>query len=129
MAPPADMPQVPPEHWKQPEHLDAEEGQAEDMRRTRKPARQHCAGHQRRVCTQRRGELDPHTAAVVEEEYVDAHEPAGHCPDRIAGGGFRQGFQDGREAEKRNVDQDSRLGRCEAGVGVRCLAWRGRRGG
>ena len=89
------MPQVPPKHGKEPEYFDAEEGQAENVRRTRKPARQHGAGHQRRIGAQRRRKFDSHAPTVVEEEYVDAHEPARHCPDGIAGSRFRQRFQDG----------------------------------
>ena len=86
MSTPAYVPQISPEHRKESKHLDAEQGQAENMRRTRKSARQYCAGHQGRIGAQRRRELDPHAPTVVEEEYVDAHEPAGHCPDGIAGG-------------------------------------------
>jgi len=44
------------------------------------------------------------TAAVVEKENVDAHEPAAQCPDRVAGGGFGEGFENGAKAEEGAVD-------------------------
>lgn len=41
--------------------------------------------------------LHANTAAVVEEEYVDTHQPTAHGPDGVAGGGFGQRFQNGAE--------------------------------
>lgn len=49
MPTPAYMPQVSPEHRKEPEYLDTKEGQAENMRRTRQSARKHRTGHNRRI--------------------------------------------------------------------------------
>lgn len=41
--------------------------------------------------------LDADAAAVVEEQDIDAHEPAAHGPDGVAGRGFGERFQDGAE--------------------------------
>ena len=101
------------EDGKQAEDLDAEEGEREDVRGAGQARRQHRAGHEGGVGREGGGELDADAAAVVEEEDVDAHEPAAHGPDGVAGCGLGEGFQDGGEAEEGAVDQDGRFGRGE----------------
>ena len=53
-------------------------------------------------------------AAVVEEENVDAHEPAAEGPDGVAAGGDGEGFEDGAETEEGAVDEDGGFGGREA---------------
>ena len=57
--------------------------------------------------------FDANTAAIVEEEDVDAHEPAAKRPDGVAAGGFGERFEDGAKAEEGAVNQDRRLRSCE----------------
>lgn len=48
--------------------------------------------------------LYANTAAVVEKEDIDAHEPAAQCPDGVACGGFGERFEDWAEAEEGAID-------------------------
>ena len=50
--------------------------------------------------------LHTDAATVVEEENIDAHEPAAHGPDGIASGGFGQRFENGAEGQQCAIDQN-----------------------
>lgn len=49
-------------------------------------------------------------STVVKCEDVDAHQPATERPDAVDAGGLGKRFEDGRQSEKGEVDQNSRLG-------------------
>lgn len=118
VAAPGALARVPPEHGEEPEDLDGEEGEGEDLSRCGKAACEHGGGHQRGVRAKARGNVliggveggSWCWSAVVEEEDVDGEEEEGDGPDTVAGGRPGEGFEDGREAQEGEVDEKGGFG-------------------
>lgn len=81
---PRDVAQVAAEDGKETKDFDGEEGEGEDVLGARQAGGEHGRGHERGVGGERGGKLCADAAAVVEEEDMDDHQPAGHGPDRVA---------------------------------------------
>jgi hypothetical protein len=94
------------EDREEPEDLDGEEREGEDLAGAGQAAGQDGGGHQGGVGAEAGGDVlvsgvegrGGRGGAVVEEEDVDGEEQEGHCPDAVAGRGPGEGLEDWGEA-------------------------------